>query len=146
MGSFSFDRAQEKLAYLYGQMNDPVQVHVRIIVSGKDRQLTQLNRKLLDGIDLGQVEEVWFKGPDGNDLQGWILKPPGFDPKKKYPSIMEIHGGPLTQYGKFFMHEFYFLAAHGYVVYFPTHAAGVGTVRNMPRGFTGIGATWITPI
>ncbi len=134
VGSFTFDRAQKKLAYFYGRMEDPVQVMVRDLPGGKDRQLTQLNRKLLDGIDLGQVEEVWFKGPDGNDLQGWILKPPDFNPKHKYPSIMEIHGGPLTQYGKFFMHEFYYLAAHGYVVYFSNPRGGRGYGEEHAKG------------
>jgi len=126
VGSFTFDREQNHLAYFYGKINDPVQIFVRQLKNGKERQITQLNRKLLDGIDLGQVEEVWFKGPDKNDLQGWILKPPGFDPAKKYPSIMEIHGGPLTQYGKFFMHEFYYLAAHDYAVYFTNPRGGRG--------------------
>lgn len=137
VGSFSFDRTQELLAYLYGQMNDPVQIYTREMASGKGRQLTKLNRRLLDGIDLGQVEEVWFKGPAGNDLQGWILTPPGFDPKKKYPSIMEIHGGPLTQYGKFFMHEFYYLAAHGYVVYFNNPRGGRGYGEEHAKGIYG---------
>jgi dipeptidyl aminopeptidase/acylaminoacyl peptidase len=99
VGSFTFDQEQKRLAYFYGRINDPVQIFVRETGKGKERQLTHLNRTLLDGIDLGQIEEVWFKGPANNDLQGWILKPPGFDPTKKYPSIMEIHGGPLTQYG-----------------------------------------------
>ena len=126
VGSFSFDQAQNKLAYFYGRINDPVQVFARDMADGKDRQLTQLNRKLLDEIDLGHMEEVWFKGPDKNDRQGWIIKPPGFDPAEKYPSIMEIHGGPLTQYGNFFMHEFYYLAAHGYIVYFSNPRGGRG--------------------
>jgi dipeptidyl aminopeptidase/acylaminoacyl peptidase len=126
VGSFSIDKAQKKMAYFYGRMDDPVQVCVREGGRGNLHSITKLNRRLLDGIDLGQVEEVWFKGPDKNDLQGWIIKPPGFDLSKKYPSVMEIHGGPLTQYGKFFMHEFYFLAAHGYVVYFSNPRGGRG--------------------
>ncbi|OGO66500.1 MAG: hypothetical protein A2030_01345 [Chloroflexi bacterium RBG_19FT_COMBO_50_10] len=126
VGSFTFDREQRILAYFYGRIHDPVQIVARSMKNGKERQITQLNRKLLDGIDLGNVEEVWFKGPDKNDVQGWIIKPPGFDPANKYPSIMEIHGGPLTQYGNIFMHEFYFLAAHGYVVYFCNPRGGRG--------------------
>jgi dipeptidyl aminopeptidase/acylaminoacyl peptidase len=136
VGSFSFDKNQEKLGYFYGRMNDPVQIYLRDMVSGSVRQLSKLN-KLLDGIDLGKVEEVWFKGPAGNDLQGWILKPPGFDPSKKYPSIMEIHGGPLTQYGKFFMHEFYYLAAHGYVVYYSNPRGGRGYGEEHAKGIYG---------
>lgn len=127
-GNFSFDRQQRRIAYFYGTLYDPVQFHVCELASGQktDRQLTRLNRNLLDGIDLGQVEEAWIKGPAGNDLQGWIIKPPGFDPAKKYPSILEIHGGPLTQYGNFFMHEFYFLAGQGYVVHFSNPRGGRG--------------------
>ncbi len=137
VGSFTFDREQKNLAYFYGRLDDPAQVFARHLPTGKDRQLTSLNRRLMDGIDLGQVEEVWFKGPDKNDLQGWILKPPGFDPAKKYPSIMEIHGGPLTQYGKFFMHEFYYLAAHGYVVYFSNPRGGRGYGEEHAKGIFG---------
>ena len=126
VGSFSFDQSQQTLAYFYGKMEDPGQVWVREMASGQSRPLTHLNQNILNEIDLGQLEEVWYKGPDGNDLQGWILKPPGFDPHKKYPSILEIHGGPLTQYGNFFMHEFYDLAAGGYVVYFTNPRGGRG--------------------
>jgi dipeptidyl aminopeptidase/acylaminoacyl peptidase len=126
VASFDFDRDQSRLAYYYGRMEDPVQIYTHEMSSGTSRKITSLNENLFSQIDLGEIEEVWFKGPAGNDLQGWILKPPGFDPKKKYPSIMEIHGGPLTQYGKFFMHEFYFLAAHGYVVYFSNPRGGRG--------------------
>ncbi|MBN2146127.1 MAG: S9 family peptidase [Anaerolineales bacterium] len=126
VGSYSFDRAQTRLGYFYGRMDDPAQVFVRDLAGKNAHQLTRLNQGLLQKIDLGQVEEVWFKGPDGNDLQGWIVKPPDFDPAKKYPSIMEIHGGPWTQYGEFFMHEFYYLAAHGFVVYFCNPRGGRG--------------------
>ncbi|NOZ00111.1 MAG: S9 family peptidase [Chloroflexi bacterium] len=126
VGSFSFDRAQTKVVYFFGQMDDPGQVYVRELASGTTRHLTRINRNLLNRIDLGKIEEVWFKGPAGNDLQGWILKPPGFNARRKYPSILEIHGGPLIQYGKLFMHEFYYLAARGYVVYFCNPRGGRG--------------------
>ena len=85
-----------------------------------------MNDALLRNVDLGSVEEVWFKGAAKNDLQGWIMKPPGFNPKKKYPSILEIHGGPRVQYGNYFMHEFYCLAAQGYVVFFCNPRGGQG--------------------
>jgi dipeptidyl aminopeptidase/acylaminoacyl peptidase len=132
VGSFSFDDRQIRVAYFFGRMQDTAQVYIRELPLGKTvpqgeaMPLTHHNRELLDQIDLGEIEEVWFKGTDGNDLQGWILKPPGFDPAQKYPSIMEIHGGPMTQYGYFFMHEFYYLAAHGYVVYFCNPRGGRG--------------------
>jgi dipeptidyl aminopeptidase/acylaminoacyl peptidase len=126
VNGFTFDNSKDRLAYLYGKINDPCQVIVRDLGSRKERQITKINQTLFSSIDLGEIEEVWYKGPAGNDLQGWILKPPGFDPSIKYPSILEIHGGPLTQYGKFFMHEFYYLAANGYVVHFTNPRGGRG--------------------
>jgi dipeptidyl aminopeptidase/acylaminoacyl peptidase len=126
VGSFSFSGQHKKMAYFYGKMDDPGQIHVREMGTGADRQLTQTNAGLVDAVDLGEIEEIWTKGPVGNNLQGWILKPPAFDSARKYPSILEIHGGPLTQYGNFFMHEFYYLAAQGYVVHFCNPRGGRG--------------------
>jgi dipeptidyl aminopeptidase/acylaminoacyl peptidase len=126
VGAFSFDEEQSRLAYFYASMTDLGQVWVQELPDGRSRKLTRVNEELLQERDMGQVEEVWFKGADGNDLQGWILKPPGFDEAKKYPSILEIHGGPRVQYGNFFMHEFYYLAAQGYVVYFCNPRGGQG--------------------
>jgi dipeptidyl aminopeptidase/acylaminoacyl peptidase len=126
VGSFSLDKSQQYMAYFYGTMSDTGQVYIQERSTGKSRPLTRINQNLLKQIDLGEIEACWIKGPASNDLQGWILKPPGFDARKKYPSILEIHGGPLTQYGNFFMHEFYFLAAQGYVVYFCNPRGGRG--------------------
>lgn len=126
VGAFSFDRSQEKLVYFGADMRDPGQVFFRDTKTSETRRLTGASDRLLAGIDLGEIEEVWFKGAAGNDLQGWIITPPGFDPAKQYPSILEIHGGPRTQYGNFFMHEFYYLAAQGYVVYFCNPRGGQG--------------------
>jgi len=126
VGAFSLDKEQSKLAYFHANMTDLGQVWVRDLATGRSRKLTRVNENLLRARDLGEIEEVWFKGAAGNDLQGWILKPPGFDASKKYPAILEIHGGPRVQYGNFFMHEFYYLAAHGYVVYFCNPRGGQG--------------------
>jgi dipeptidyl aminopeptidase/acylaminoacyl peptidase len=126
VGSFSFDRDQKRLAYFHGRIDDPCRVYVQDMETKASQLVTRVNKALLQGIDLGEVETVWIKGSEGNDLQGWILKPPGFDPSRKYPSILEIHGGPLTQYGYFFMHEFYYLAAQGYVVHFSNPRGGRG--------------------
>jgi len=125
-GSFTLDQAQQKMAYIYGTMADPGQVFVLDLTRNTKRGLSRANRALLDNLELGTVETHWIKGPAGNDLQGWILKPPGFDPKRKYPSILEIHGGPMLQYGYLFMHEFYFLASQEYVVYFCNPRGGRG--------------------
>jgi dipeptidyl aminopeptidase/acylaminoacyl peptidase len=133
----SMDRARSKMAFLYGDFTDPGQLYVRDLSSGKEKMLTRFNRDFLDKITLGEVEEVWFKGPDANDLQGWILKPPGFDASKKYPSVLEVHGGPLTQYGFFFMHEFYAIAAQVFVVYFCNPRGGRGYGEKHAQAISG---------
>ncbi len=125
VGGYNFDRGHSTMAYFFGTMQDPGQVFVHHLGDGESRQITRTNA-WLGVVDLGQVEEVWFEGRDNNALQGWILKPPGFDSSQRYPSILEIHGGPLAQYGEFFMHEFYYLAAQGYVVYFSNPRGGQG--------------------
>lgn len=126
VGSFSFDREQTKMAYFFASMTDPNQIMLREMLAGKTKQMTNFNQAMFSKIELGKVKEIWFKGADGNDLQGWILTPPGFNPKKKYPTILEMHGGPLTQYGFFFLHEFFYLAAHDYVVVFTNPRGGRG--------------------
>ncbi|MEZ4884404.1 MAG: S9 family peptidase [Chitinophagales bacterium] len=127
-GPISYDAEQNILAVVLGTMTDPCQIAVK--KGKKVKVLTNLNHKLLQKRNLGEIEEVWFKGADENDLQGWIVKPPNFNPKKKYPSILQIHGGPLLQYGEAFTHEFYYLAAKGYVVYFCNPRGGQGYGEN----------------
>jgi dipeptidyl aminopeptidase/acylaminoacyl peptidase len=125
VGLFGLDLSGQKLVYFYSTMTDPGQIWLQDTQVGDSHPLTAVNPWLQD-VDLGEVEEIWFEGRDSNRLQGWVLKPPGFDPSQKYPSILEIHGGPMGQYGNFFMHEFYFLAAQGYVVYFSNPRGGQG--------------------
>ena len=65
---------------------------------------------------MNEPEEIWYTSFDGRKIQGWILKPPAFDATKKYPFILQIHGGPHSAYGNTFTHEFQWMAAKGYVV------------------------------
>ena len=95
---------------------------------GKARQLTDLNRELFSQLNLTEPEEVWYESFDGKRIQAWLQKPPGFDAKKKYPLILNIHGGPHAAYGFIFDHEFQWMAAKGYVVLYPN-----------PRGSTSYG-------
>ncbi len=125
VASYSFDQAHTRLAYFFPTMQHPGQIYLQDRRTGRTRSLTRHN-SWIRRIDLGEVEQVWFSPSGGHLLHGWILKPPGFDPRKKYPSILEIHGGPLLQYGHYFMHEFHYLAAQGYVVYFSNPRGGLG--------------------
>ncbi|MBZ5556720.1 MAG: S9 family peptidase [Acidobacteriia bacterium] len=81
-------------------------------------QLTHVNADLFRDIQQSEPEELWYRSFDGKQIQSWILKPPDFDPSKKYPFILEIHGGPHGAYGNVYTHEFQWMAAKGYVVLF----------------------------
>jgi dipeptidyl aminopeptidase/acylaminoacyl peptidase len=91
-------------------------------------KITSVHADLLEGIKLGETEEIWYKSFDDKMIQGWIVKPPDFDPSKKYPLILYIHGGPHAMYDVAFNFEFQNHAAHGYVVLYTN-----------PRGSTGYG-------
>ena len=93
------------------------------------RTITQLNADLLANKTLGEVEEIWWDSSfDGRPIQGWIVKPPDFDPSRRYPFILEIHGGPVSNYGDRFSAEMQLLASAGYVVLYAN-----------PRGSTSYG-------
>jgi acylaminoacyl-peptidase len=97
---------------------------------GATQRFTRLNDDLFAGKTLGQVEEIRFKSShDQREIQGWIVRPPGFDPSRRYPLILEIHGGPFADYGDRFAAEFQLYAAAGYVVLYVN-----------PRGSTSYGA------
>jgi dipeptidyl aminopeptidase/acylaminoacyl peptidase len=80
------------------------------------RKLTAFNDQLFGDLKMNEPEEIWYPSFDGKRIQGWILKPPDFDPQKKYPLVLQIHGGPHSAYGNTFTHEFQWMAAKGYVV------------------------------
>ncbi len=85
-------------------------------LGGAQTRITDANQKLWSQLNLTAPEEINYKSFDGLPIQGWIQKPPDFDPKKKYPLILNIHGGPHAAYGWVFDHEFQWMAAKGYVV------------------------------
>lgn len=85
----------------------------------KMKLLYQPNLPLFQGILLTMPEEIIYRSFDGRQIQAWVQHPPDFDPLKKYPLILNIHGGPHAAYGYTFFHEFQWLAAQGYVVLYP---------------------------
>ncbi|NIP56482.1 MAG: prolyl oligopeptidase family serine peptidase, partial [Gemmatimonadetes bacterium] len=91
-------------------------------------ELTHVNDDVLDGIALGEVEEIWYESTDGTRIQGWIVKPPDFDPSAPRPLILHIHGGPHGMYDVGFSYSYQNFAANGYVVLYTN-----------PRGSTGYG-------
>jgi len=125
-GSFSVSRTGS-IAFTYGRTDNPGDI--AISTSGAMKVLTFLNQELLQQKVPGHVEEISYESSkDKRKIQGWIIQPPGFDPSKKYPLILEIHGGPFSDYGDRFDFEKQVWAAMGYVVLYTN-----------PRGSTSYG-------
>jgi len=91
-------------------------------------QSSKVNQDVLNGLTLGAVENVHFKSADGTPIEGFVIKPPDFEAGKRYPAILDIHGGPQSQYDFSFDFTAQMLAANGYVV-----------IHANPRGSTGYG-------
>ncbi len=88
-----------------------------LVRDGSEARLSDFNPWLRER-EVPVPEKHVFTAPDGLDIDGWLLKPPGFDPGRRWPLVMEIHGGPHAQYGWAFFHEFQVLAGMGFLVFF----------------------------
>ncbi|MCS7080717.1 MAG: S9 family peptidase [Chloracidobacterium sp.] len=99
------------------------------------RMLVDVNADVLEGLTLGAAQELNFTAPDGLNLQGWLIKPADFDPTKKYPMVLWIHGGPWSMYSVGFNWAFQNFAAEGYAVLYTN-----------PRGSTGYGQAFVNGI
>jgi dipeptidyl aminopeptidase/acylaminoacyl peptidase len=117
------------VAYTYGTAKRPSELALTKKGNRNAKLITGLNDDILPFRKLGEVKEIWYKSTfDKRDLQGWIVTPPDYDPTKKYPLIVENHGGPIANYGDRFSVEVQLYAAAGYVVFYPN-----------PRGSTSYG-------
>lgn len=97
--------------------------------------LVDVNADVLAGIRLGDVEEIWTMAPDGWESQGWLIRPADFDPSRKYPLVLWIHGGPWAMYDVGFDWSFQNFAASGYALLYMN-----------PRGSTGYGQGFVNGI
>lgn len=118
--SGTYHAAGGTVAFTSGSAYGPAEIAATR--AGKTRTLTSLNADLLGNRQLGQVNEINYRSSfDGQEIQGWYITPPGFDPTAKYPLILEIHGGPHSAYGPYFSAELQLMAAAGYVVFYDNH-------------------------
>ncbi len=128
-GAFSVSR-NGRAAFSHNTPGRPADVG--LVAGGAQRVLTALNDDLLGNKTLGEVRELpWKSSKDQRDIQGWVITPPGFDKSRKYPLILEIHGGPFAAYGPNYTTELQLFAAAGYVVLYAN-----------PRGSTSYGETF----
>lgn len=118
--SGGFHTASGTIAFTQGRPDRPADL--AILKHGNRRVVTSLNEDTLAFRQLGELHEIIYNSSfDGQEIQGWYITPPDFDPTKKYPLILEIHGGPHLAYGPYFSAELQMMAAQGYVVFYNNH-------------------------
>ncbi|MBZ5557470.1 MAG: S9 family peptidase [Acidobacteriia bacterium] len=120
-----------RILYAVNDPTHPDDLYVADLNGRNQKQLTHLNDALLKQLNVVPVERVPYKGADGWDVDGFFMKPAGWEAGKKYPMILTIHGGPAGQFGFDWYHEFQVYASHGWAVFFTN-----------PRGSTGYGETF----
>ncbi|MUK88812.1 prolyl oligopeptidase family serine peptidase [Ornithinibacillus sp. L9] len=128
---FTYDENTESFVIGVSTPTNPCNYYLLDHESNLSR-LTNANTKFLEEVELSEPETITYQANDGWDIQGWLLRPYGFEEGKKYPFVLEIHGGPHAMYGQTFFHEMQLLAAKGYVVLYTN-----------PRGSHGYGQEFV---
>lgn len=114
------------------------EIYTLDMATGKETRLTDFNTHIEETYDFPQLESCYFTNSDGIEIHGWVMKPTDFDPNKKYPAILFIHGGPGAAYGPVVAHDMFTMCAEGYAVFFcnPRGSEGRG------REFADIRQKW----
>ena len=132
--SFSIDKKFSEIAFCYTTSELPNDIALYSINKGKEDRLTYINAGVLEELEISIPEDANIKSFDGTEIQGWVMKPVNFDKEKKYPMILEIHGGPQMMYSNSFMFEFQLIAAKGYVVYYANPRGSSGYTQEFMAG------------
>jgi len=133
IADFSASRDGVRIAALVSDPTHPYEVIA--CEGGRERRLTHENDAFLESVEVMPAEPFEFTSSDGETVHGWAIKPAGFSERKKYPVLLEVHGGPEYMYGATFTHEFQVLAGRGY-----------GVVYTNPRGSKGYGEAFTARI
>ncbi|MFV3127086.1 S9 family peptidase [Niveispirillum sp. KHB5.9] len=125
-GSFSLSRDGKQVAYSQGRPDRPSDIAL-VTPGGKAKRLTDVNADALDSVSMARVEKLPVtSSADGRAIDAWVALPPGHDPSKPYPLILEIHGGPAIMYGPGFASEIQRFAAEGFVVVWANQRGSLG--------------------
>ncbi|HLG16043.1 MAG TPA: S9 family peptidase [Blastocatellia bacterium] len=136
----AFDLAADgtRLVYIKRSVGEPPEVYSVDLIEGKattPTRLTRINEAVANEVDIRQAESLWVAGTGGKKIHVFIVKPHGFDPNKKYPLILNVHGGPQSQWADAFRGDWQVYPGAGYIVAFPN-----------PHGSTGYGQDFTAQI
>ena len=133
VGGVSLSSAFDRIAYAASDSTHPSEVFSARIDGSDEKKLSAFNDTLIGELRLSPAERILYPSKDGTQIEGWVVRPQGYDPAKtKYPLILNTHGGPHGAYGNDFSFQFQLLAANGYLVLYTN-----------PRGSTGYGEKFL---
>ncbi len=131
---FDTNDAAGIMTYLANDFQHLDDLYVTDLAGKNERQLTHLNAALWKDVQTASVERLKYKSTDGWDIDGFFVKPVGWEAGKKYPLILSVHGGPAGQYGVDWYHEFQVYAAKGWAVFFCNPRGSTGYGQKFERG------------
>lgn len=131
---FDINERAGVMTYLVNDFQHLDNLYASALDGSGERRLTHLNEKLWTGLELAPVERFPYKSTDGWNIDGFLVKPVGWQPGKKYPMVLSIHGGPAGQYGTDWFHEFQVYAAKGWAVFFSNPRGSTGYGQKFERG------------
>ncbi|HTF36756.1 MAG TPA: S9 family peptidase [Blastocatellia bacterium] len=126
-----------KMAYAANDFKHLDDLYIADISGQNERKLTRHNEALWRQLELQDVERISYKSADGWDVDGFFVKPVGWQEGKKYPMILSVHGGPAGMYGVDWFHEFQVYAARGWAVFFTNPRGSTGYGEKFERGIVG---------
>jgi dipeptidyl aminopeptidase/acylaminoacyl peptidase len=130
-----FDPSEQHLLYVKRSVGEPQEIYSAGIAGGKPAKLSHFNEALMNEVDIRPAETMWITGANGIKVQVFVVKPHNFDPARKYPLILNVHGGPQSNWADAFRGDWQVYPGAGYIVAFPN-----------PHGSTGFGQDYTAEI
>ena len=132
--AFDLNESTGKIVYLADNFEHPADLYISNLDGSSERQLTHVNSELWSQLELQPVERLPYKSTDGWAVDGFFVKPLGWQAGKKYPMVLVIHGGPEGMFGVDWYHEFQVYAAKGWAVFFCNPRGSTGYGEKFERG------------
>jgi len=131
---FDINQKTGVMTYIGNDFEHMDDLYASALDGSGERQLTHVNAKLWSELELAKVERIPYKSTDGWAIDGFLVKPVGWQPGKKYPMVLSVHGGPAGQYGVDWYHEFQVYAGKGWAVFFCNPRGSTGYGQKFERG------------
>ncbi len=130
---FTVTNDDKNIIYKFSFVHQPAEIGKYNLITKEDKQITAINKAFTDTVDVRKAEEIWITGSEGKKIQVFLVKPHNFNPAKKYPFIINVHGGPQMQWRNSFRGDWQVYPGAGYVLAFPNPHGSTGFGKDFTR-------------